>query len=198
MVADEVKMEWNEDSLAATPANESALLRLAAGTPELQHIANLLKPDRDSIGSRAPYFHAATSEGDLILKLNLPEVELQWSTIVATEDPDLAPRTYGSGTLGDSSITWLLQERVGSRLGTSRTDNEVMMNAGARFHLVSRHAARPAAPGGHPQDAAELVGELRAASLVAGAPKAAAVLTERAYADWARLFTPGKRRPPSW
>lgn len=187
-VVGEASLEWNGDSLSPTPANEGALLHLASATSELEDIAHLGSPDREAVGSRAPYFRASTADGDRILKLNVSDAEAGWSTVVSSKDLDLAPRTYGSGTLADTSIRWLLQERVGGRVGTSRGDNEVMMDAGARFHRLGREAVGPAAPGGHPEDAAQLGDELWAASRTPGAPAAAALLAERASEDWARLL----------
>ena len=185
---DEVALEWIGDALAVTPTNLSSLIQLAAATPELERVADVLSLDSQAVGSRAPYFRAHSSGTDLILKLNLSADELHWSTVVGSAEADLAPRVVGSGTLAGTSVTWLLQERVACRLGTSRAENAVMMAAGARFHSFGRsYDGARSARGGHPERPAELIDELVVASGTEGAPVELGALVERAADDWERL-----------
>ena len=184
----DISLEWNGDALASTPTNRSSLIQLAAATPELEQIAHLLSLDAEAVGARAPYFRAQTPTSDLILKLNLSEVEIHWSRAVASVDGGLAPPVVGSGTLADTSVTWLLQERASVGLGTERADNAVMMAAGAQFHMFGRdYDAGRSAPGGHPERPTELIDELLMASRTEGVPAEVDVLVDHVTDDWERL-----------
>jgi hypothetical protein len=142
--------------------------------------------------SRAVFLHATWVGDDgaatpAIVKVGAQAREVWWAQALAREAPELVPTLLASGTRLDGAESgWLVMERCPFHLGPQwgGREFEMLLEAGARFQLVSRRVAPPV--GAADVDRGRFAAAVQR-GLDAGPPASAAAATvvDRLEADWA-------------